>query len=112
VGIGTPRTRITPDLAAAHQGHGHWGVQPSGPLFVSRKPRAKRGSMVKTAVTGTPHADAALPLPRFMPKAAALDYAHKLTTTTLLLAGVVGYFLFGRSTARSTLRKLGRKHIG
>jgi hypothetical protein len=109
--VGSPGTRITPDPSAAFQGHGFWGGQPSGPLLnYPRNPKPRRGAMLRTAVTGTPDATSALP--GFLPKPSTLDYLHKFTTTSLLVAGVVGYLLFGRGGVKPALKKLSRKHIG
>ncbi len=101
--INSQRTRIVPWAGAPAGGHGSWGSQPSGPLlnFGQKPGRGRRGSAGSKGRPGG-----------ILPSAGALDYAHKLTTTTLLLAGVVGFLLFGRNKKpRSVLRRLASKHV-
>jgi hypothetical protein len=46
-----------------------------------------------------------------LPAASTLDYAHKLTSTTLLIGGVIAFLLFARGRPRAAVRGLLRKHV-
>jgi hypothetical protein len=67
-------------------------------------------------VIGTPKGESAFgagtarPL-GVLPSPSALDYAHKLTTTTLLLLGVAGYLLFGPRRMPRILSQLASRHV-
>jgi hypothetical protein len=119
VAYGAPGTRITPDVSAARQGQGYWGSQPSGPLLaIPRQARARRGaqlgrighvgtSAISTTDVGTAPRVLGVPLP----SSASLDYAHKLTTTSLLLIGLVGYLIFGPKRLPNVLSQLASRHV-
>ncbi len=106
--IGAPAQRITPPVGAGRPGS--WGVQPSGPFVARGKPGGDARAYRRAVVTGEPRADAR-PL-GVLPKPSTLDYAHKLTTTSLVLAGVLGFVLFGPKNPRTVLRRLAKAHVG
>jgi hypothetical protein len=136
---GAPRYRITPDPAAPAQGPGQWAVQPSGPMAAipglgTPGRKARRGAqMGRVGLVGVSQISSTSPgaavdptaflvgggvgerVSRgpfgLLPRASTLDYAHKLTTTSLLLIGLVGYLLFGPKRLRPALRQLAGKHV-
>jgi hypothetical protein len=120
VAYGAPGTRITPDPSAARQGPGQWGVQPSGPLAaIPRQAKVRRGGQlgrvghVGTSAISTTDVGSSKPrvlgLP--LPSSSSLDYAHKLTTTSLLLLGLVGYLIFGPRRVPNVLSQLASRHV-
>lgn len=109
--VGGPLNRITPDVGAPAQGHGHWGNMPSGP-FVLSVPKKPRGSnLAQNNPTNVGMAKGEPKLPSWMPSAGAVDYAHKFTSTSLILAGLVGLLLFGSRKPKTLLRALAGKHV-
>jgi hypothetical protein len=120
VGYGSPGTRITPDPSAARQGQGYWGVQPSGPLqAIPRGAKPKRGAQLghvgHVGVSQISTTDVGTSKPRLLgvplPSSSSLDYAHKLTTTSLLLIGLVGYLIFGPKRLPNVLSQLASRHV-
>lgn len=85
-----------------------FGISPSGPkLAVARLGDPKTG----TASMNVGRA-VALSSSSLWPSHAAVDYAHKLTTTTVLLVGLVAFLLLGPRTTRGKLKAIGRRHVG
>jgi hypothetical protein len=120
VAYGAPGTRITPDVSAARLGQGYWGVQPSGPLAaIPRGAKPKRGAQLgrvgRVGTSAISTTDVGSSAPRVLgvplPSSSSLDYAHKFTTTTLLLIGVVGYLLFGPKRVPNVLSQLASRHV-
>lgn len=102
-----------------HTGQGQppstFGVQPSGPkLLIPRLGAgAKRGrAPVPTSAHIGANTSGVTGLGRLLPSSSTLDYAHKLTSTSLLLIGAAAFLLLGPRSARGKLKALGRKHIG
>lgn len=91
-----------------------FGVQPSGPKL--NIPRLGQTGTGRAPRPGSTHVGAnaarSSGLGRLLPSPGTLDYAHKLTSTSLLLIGGAAFLLLGPRSARGKLRALGRKHIG
>jgi hypothetical protein len=88
-----------------------FGYQPSGPkLDVARVGAARFGQ-----VRGRPRSTSTLNIGNItfgLPSPSTLDYAHKLTTTSILLIGAVAFLLLGPRTLRGKLGAVARKHVG
>ena len=82
-----------------------FGTYPSGPLVaVPTMGNLRVGRAVPVA--------AAARAGSRMPSAAAVDYAHKLTSTTVLLVGLGGFLWLGADTLRVKARPVRRPHVG
>jgi hypothetical protein len=85
--VGGPGTRPLTGPVSPWQlgGRSAFGVQPSGPVSKTR---------------------------RVLPSPEKLDYAHKLTSTTMLVAAAVGFLVFGPKSLRGKVKAVSRKHVG
>jgi len=85
-----------------------FGYQPSGVKI----PIARVGQATLPSNATRRSSGSKATLGGVLPSPATLDYAHKLTSTTILLLGAAAFLVLGPRTLRGKLSSLSRKHVG